>query len=171
MGDPLSISVLARRTGVSSKSLRYWERLGLLPRASRTHTGYRLFTPEAARHVHFILKCKSVGLTLREMKQLLEMARDGRNPCPAVMQWIDNKARLVEQQLQSLRAMQRRLAQFRRAGSSVTSCAKEDELCCLIEDLQHPDEKKGVRYAKTVLADICGVGGNRRTSRYRAGIS
>jgi MerR family regulatory protein len=46
MGQALSISALAKSTGVTSKTLRYWERVGLLPRANRTHTGYRIFAPE-----------------------------------------------------------------------------------------------------------------------------
>ncbi len=41
MDQHLSITALARQTGVSSKSLRHWETLGLLPKASRSHTGYR----------------------------------------------------------------------------------------------------------------------------------
>jgi len=44
MGQALSISALARSTGVTSKTLRHWERVGLLPKAARTHTGYRICT-------------------------------------------------------------------------------------------------------------------------------
>ncbi|MGH9342974.1 MAG: MerR family DNA-binding transcriptional regulator, partial [Terriglobia bacterium] len=46
MRETLTVTALAKRTGVSSKTIRYWESLGLLPRAARTHTGYRLFDPE-----------------------------------------------------------------------------------------------------------------------------
>jgi DNA-binding transcriptional MerR regulator len=47
MGRSFSISALVRNTGVTSKTLRYWERVGLLPKAARTHTGYRIFRAEA----------------------------------------------------------------------------------------------------------------------------
>lgn len=47
MREALRISALARKTGVRSTTLRYWEQLGLLPRAARSHTGYRLFGTEA----------------------------------------------------------------------------------------------------------------------------
>jgi len=58
-----ALRALAKSAGVTSKTLRYWERVGLLPKAARTHTGYRLFAPEVIHYIDFILKAKSVGLT------------------------------------------------------------------------------------------------------------
>jgi DNA-binding transcriptional MerR regulator len=54
----LRISGLARSTGVTSKTLRYWERVGLLPKAARTHTGYRIFGADENHYIDFILKAK-----------------------------------------------------------------------------------------------------------------
>ncbi len=104
MGQALSISALARSTGVTSKTLRHWEHIGLLPKAARTHAGYRIFGAEANHYIEFILKAKSVGLTLSEMKRVIEFARQGKNPCPEVVKWIDEKDRAVEHQIHSLRA-------------------------------------------------------------------
>jgi DNA-binding transcriptional MerR regulator len=89
----LPITALAKQTGVRSTTLRYWERLGLLPSAARTHTGYRLFGNDALRYVEFVRKSKEMGLSLREMKRVLELARKGQSPCPEV-------ERLVEQKLE-----------------------------------------------------------------------
>ena len=58
MGQALSISALARSTGVTSKTLRYWERVGLLPKVARTHTEYRIFGAEVNHYIDFILKAK-----------------------------------------------------------------------------------------------------------------
>ncbi len=149
-----TISALARRTGIRSKTLRYWERVGLLPKAARTHTGYRIFAADTDHYVEFILKAKSVGLTLSEMRQVLEMARQGENPCPAVVEWIDEKERAAERQIRSLRALQRRLRRFRGSYSVSTAatCARDDELCCLLEDLPNPHSAKGDAYEKALLA-------------------
>lgn len=164
MEQALTISALARRAGVTSKTLRYWERVGLLPKAKRTHTGYRVFSPEAIHYTDFILKAKSVGLTLSEMKRVIVLSHNGRNPCPQVVKWIEEKDRALEQQIHSLRALQRRLRRFGRmcSTSSVTTCVREDELCCLIEDLPKPKFVKGVGNAKSVLVDA-GVAGRPRS--------
>ena len=147
MRQALSISALATSVGVTAKTVRYWEGIGLLPRANRTHTGYRIFAPQVIHYIDFILKAKSVGLTLSEMKRVIKLAHDGENPCPEVMQWIDDKDRALEQQIQSMRNLQRRLRRFRRAcsTSSVMHCGREGELCCLIEDLPSPISTKGGR--------------------------
>ncbi|HET6200943.1 MAG TPA: MerR family DNA-binding transcriptional regulator, partial [Candidatus Acidoferrales bacterium] len=67
MRDALTISAFAKRSGVPSKTIRYWEGLGLLPKAARSHTGYRVFDPAALRYVSFVQKSKAIGLTLAEM--------------------------------------------------------------------------------------------------------
>lgn len=78
MHDALTISVFAKRSGVPSKTIRYWEGLGLLPKAARSHTGYRVFDPAALRYVSFVQKSKAIGLTLAEMQEVLHLTRSGR---------------------------------------------------------------------------------------------
>jgi MerR family copper efflux transcriptional regulator len=63
-------------------SVGYWERVGPLPKAARTQIGHRIFVADANRYIEFIRKAKSVGLTLSEMKRVIEFARQGKSPCP-----------------------------------------------------------------------------------------
>jgi DNA-binding transcriptional MerR regulator len=150
MQRALTISELAKTAGVTTRTLRHWERLGLLLKATRTHTGYRVFDPQATHYVDFIQKAKTVGLTLKEAKRLLELARRGKNPCPQVMSWIDEKAVAVERQIRTLRVLQQRLDEFRRACSTpgALNCFRAGELCCLIEDL--PNSNNGGSHAKAI---------------------
>ena len=150
MQQALTISELARRAGVTPRTLRHWERLGLLPKATRTHTGYRVFDAKITHYIDFVQKAKTVGLTLKETKRLLELARRGKNPCPHVVKWADEKAIAVKQQIRALKVLQRRLSMFRRicATSSVMTCFQPGEMCCLIEDLPNP--KNGGSHAKAV---------------------
>jgi hypothetical protein len=66
--------------------------LGCYPKATRTHAGYGVFDPQVLHHISFVQKSKTVGLTLREIKRVLETVRRGKNPCPQVVQWVDEKA-------------------------------------------------------------------------------
>ena len=150
MQQAVSISKLAKSAGVTSRTLRHWERVGLLPRATRTHTGYRMFDAQIAHHIAFIQKAKTVGLTLKEMRRLVELARKGKNPCPEVVKWADSKAAEVEQQIAELKMLQERLSEFRHvcSTSSVLTCFRPGEVCCLIEDLPNPNNGGG--HAKAV---------------------
>src|SRR5580704_18512158 len=135
MQRALTISELAKTAGVTTRTLRHWERLGLLLKATRTHTGYRVFDPQATHYVDFIQKAKTVGLTLKEAKRLLELARNGKNPCPQVVKWIDEKAVAVERQIGTLTALQKRLNEFRRActTSAASACFRTGEVLFLYE--------------------------------------
>ena len=115
------------------------------------------------RYIDFILKAKTVGLTLSEMRRVIEVAHDGANPCPEMMQWLDDKDKALEGQIHSLRALQRRLRRFRDLCSTndVLTCAREKELCCLIEDLPNSRLMKGNGDEKTVLACASAVGRTR----------
>ena len=152
MQQAVSISELAKSAGITSRTLRHWERVGLLPRATRTHTGYRMFDPQIAHHITFIQKAKTVGLTLGEMRRLLELARKGKNPCPEVVQWTDTRAAAVERQIGELKALAKRLSDFRHIclTTSVLTCFRPGEKCCLIEDLPNPNNGGG--HAKAVRA-------------------
>lgn len=67
-GEVLTIRQVAKQTGVSSKTLRYWESAGLLPPAQQNYNNYRLYGPAVSQRVTFIRKAKSVGFTLAEIR-------------------------------------------------------------------------------------------------------
>lgn len=140
MQKTLSISELAESAGVTSRTLRHWERLGLLPKATRTQNGYRVFDPKVVQYIDFIQRAKTVGFTLGEAKRVLELAGKGTNPCPEVVKWIDHKVAQVEEQIESLKALQKRLKKLRHicSSTSVLTCFRPGELCCLIECLPNP---------------------------------
>ncbi len=72
----LLIGEVARITGFSPKTLRYYEEVGLIQPASRTEAGYRLYgEPEVAR-LEFIKRARLVGLTLKEIKELIDLRAD-----------------------------------------------------------------------------------------------
>jgi DNA-binding transcriptional MerR regulator len=161
MRDALTISALSKGTGVSSKTLRYWEGRRLLPVAARSHTGYRLFIPEAISYVRFIQKAKDLGFSLREIATVLRVSKNGGNPCPQVAQWAKQKAELVDRQIQLLTALRGRLRRFSQLCAKKMPCPRvgTTEICCLIEDLATPKSLKGGdQDAKAMVARRGGPG-------------
>lgn len=154
MSEALTVSALAKRTGVPSRTIRYWEQRGLLPKAARSHTGYRLFGSDGLQYVEFIRKAKGIGLTLAEIRTVLALSQAGRNPCPEVTQWVVQKTKVVEQQIRLLRGLHARLKKLSRDWSrrSARNCYKPAELCCLIEGLQSTTKDGGKANEKAVRA-------------------
>lgn len=137
MDDLLSITALARKTGVSSKALRYWEMLGLLPKASRSHSGYRRFPAEAVAYIGFVSRSKGMGLTLQQMRTVLKLARKGRSPCMEVETFIDQRIGELNAKIKSLSELLKSLQALRQCraeeASPTTHCVKE--CCSLLEGL------------------------------------
>ena len=77
----LTVNELARQAGVSPHTVRYYDRVGLLPTPPRSPSGYRLYTPELVERLRFIRGAKHLGLRLQDIAQLLEVMDRGECPC------------------------------------------------------------------------------------------
>lgn len=135
--DTLTIRDLARTTGVSSKVLRYWESRGLLPKPGRTHTDYRLYPHCVVRRVQFILKAKSIGFTLSEIKWLFGVAKERGASCAAVNAWALRKLKALEHQIKVLTRLRNELRRHQQRWHGRLPCPplSAEEICCLIEEL------------------------------------
>lgn len=117
--DLIAIGELARRTGMASSALRYYERLGLLLPTSRA-AGRRHYTAASAEHVALIQLCQDAGFTLREIRALLTVGIRQRQP------WV----RLAQAKL---RELDKRIAQAQRARTLVQhalACPRRSLLHC-----------------------------------------
>jgi DNA-binding transcriptional MerR regulator len=77
----LTVSMLARRTGIPADTIRYYERAGLLPAPARSPAGYRQYDDGIVERLHFIKGAQRLGLRLREIAELLTVRDRGACPC------------------------------------------------------------------------------------------
>jgi Cu(I)-responsive transcriptional regulator len=70
----MKIGELAKRTGVGIDAVRYYEREGLLPQASRLASGYRVYDENDIRRIQFVRRAKALGFTLTEVRELLALS-------------------------------------------------------------------------------------------------
>lgn len=75
------IGDIAKRFGLNPRTIRYYEMGGILPRAKRTETGYRIYSEDAVERMEFILKAKTLGLKLVEIKAIIDLYEKGEIPC------------------------------------------------------------------------------------------
>jgi DNA-binding transcriptional MerR regulator len=91
----LTVSKLADRVGTSADTVRYYERIGLLPEPDRTASGYRMYGDDAVDRVRFIKYAQRFGLRLEEIAELLAIRERGLCPC-------GHTRRLLERRLAEL---------------------------------------------------------------------
>jgi DNA-binding transcriptional MerR regulator len=96
------IGELAAESGVSAKTIRFWESAGLLPDPARTASGYRDYDPDAADRLRFIRHAQTAGLTLAEIRQVVSISDDGQPPCNHVTELIHSHLTEVEHRIREL---------------------------------------------------------------------
>lgn len=136
--DHISTSELAKQGGVNLQTIRYYERMGLLPKPPRSGSGYRQFSSESVRRVRFIKRAQELGFSLKEIKELLALRIAPGSTRTDVRKRAEAKIADVEGKLQHLRAMRKTLLQLTE-GCCGNGPASE---CPILESLSLDKEKK-----------------------------
>lgn len=122
-----TVSKLARQSGTSPDTLRYYERIGLIPPAERSQSGYRLYDEAAVDRIRFIKGAQHLGLRLDEIGELLGIRESGLCPCGRTRQLLEDRLTLLEAELVELSHLKdqinRMLAQPERADQGCACSA------------------------------------------------
>jgi DNA-binding transcriptional MerR regulator len=105
----LTVSALADHTGLSPDTVRYYERVGLLPEPARSAAGYRLYDQAAIGRLRLIKSAQRAGLRLREIGELLQIADQGQCPCGHTQDLLRQRLAEVRGELERLRALEAEL--------------------------------------------------------------
>ena len=129
-----SIGELSRLTGVNIETIRYYERINMMPHPPRTASGRRVYGEVETRTLSFIRRSHELGFTLDEIRALLALsAEQGQEVCADVRHLAANHLRDVRAKIADLRAMERILA------DAVRRCDEgESARCPLIDALSKP---------------------------------
>jgi MerR family transcriptional regulator, mercuric resistance operon regulatory protein len=127
----LLIGELSRRTGVNIETIRYYERIKMLPAPPRTASGRRIYGPVETRTLAFIRRSRELGFTLDEIRALLALsAKNGQAACADVRELAAGHLADIRANIADLRAMARVLS------DAVSRCdAGEESGCPLIDVL------------------------------------
>lgn len=108
------IGQLAAATGVTTKTLRFYERRQLLRPPDRTSGGYRTYPETTVDRVAFIKRAQAAGLTLRQIGDILAVRDTGHAPCEHVTRHVDDRLTEIDERLRHLHATREHLADLRR---------------------------------------------------------
>lgn len=129
----MQIGALATATGLTTKTIRFYEQSGLLSPPPRTAGGYRDYPEHTTARLKFIRDAQSAGLTLAELRSVLELRDAGVAPCDQVRRLIARHLRDIDRriiELRATRAVLRNLAD-RAAAVDADTCADAD-ICTIL---------------------------------------
>ncbi|WBV44912.1 helix-turn-helix domain-containing protein [Pseudoroseomonas cervicalis] len=121
---PLSIGALARATNTKVETIRWYERVGLLPPPSRTEGNYRAYGPAQLARLSFIRRARDLGFSLEQVRALLDLAGHGDHSCAAVHDIAREHLAEVERKLADLTALRAELSNLLcgREGGTIAEC-------------------------------------------------
>jgi len=129
----LKISQLTKLTQVPSKTIRYYEDIALLPKASRSANGYREYREADVERLIFIRRCRELQIPLEDIKTLIQVQSDKNSPCREV----DS---LIAQQLEKVRRTISELSQLEQTLHALSTSCPNDIVgeCQILKNLHQP---------------------------------
>jgi DNA-binding transcriptional MerR regulator len=111
------IGELARSLGVTTRTLRLYEQLGLIDPPRRTDGGIRFYDKEDIRRIKFALKVKELGLSLKQMQELAEIYRRTKTPdtvMPRLIEILDGHVDAIHRKIRKLSSLAREIQEYRK---------------------------------------------------------
>lgn len=133
------IGTLSQLSGVNIETIRYYERVRLLPAASRAGNGYRQYDDAFVERLAFVRRGRELGFTIDEIRELLALAHHPNQPC-------SNADRMTRSHLEAIAGKIRDLQRMRRALRRVVDCQGQTvEQCQLLRALGASDQSRSAR--------------------------
>jgi DNA-binding transcriptional MerR regulator len=131
------IGTLARRTGTSAPTIRYYEEIGLLPRPDRQESGQRAYGNGATERLVFIRRCREFGFSIEQVRTFLTLMQDGKRSCVEARDLATLHLASIRAKLDELKKLEKSIAALvRRCESSCIGGPAPN--CSVFEDLTAP---------------------------------
>jgi DNA-binding transcriptional MerR regulator len=122
--------------GINPKTIRYYEEIGLIPRAQRTRSGYRLYEQAAIDRIAFILRARELDFSLDDIGEILALREQGEAPCLYVTELVEKQLAHIDAKIVALQQLQHELEEIRQQARSIPleDIVNKECVCHLIEN-------------------------------------
>ena len=122
------IGQMSRETSVNIETIRYYEKMGIMPAPDRTEGGKRQYNHDQLKRLHFVKRCRELGFSISEIRALLEMVDQKDITCAEVHRMTMGHLSAVKQKMADLRRLEKALK------SMASECSRGDVPECPIID-------------------------------------
>ncbi|WP_148044008.1 Cd(II)/Pb(II)-responsive transcriptional regulator [Massilia aurea] len=127
----MRIGELAKLTGCQSETVRFYEQKRLLPPPVRSQANYRMYDASHAERLHFIRRCRSLGMSLGEVETLLGYQDQPERSCSGVNALVDHQLSEIDRQILELKALRTELSTLRARCDSTRPAGQ----CAILREL------------------------------------
>lgn len=138
----MKIGQVSKQTGIPVETIRYYEKIGLLPEPAREESGYRRYSEDHVKRLQFIRRCRNLDMAQDEIRELVQLAEQPGRNCQEVDDLLARHLSHVRARLKELRDLEQQLARLRDACSNDGTMAQCGILGGLTEAVE-PAKKNG----------------------------
>lgn len=136
--EPVRIGTLAEQTGCSVPTIRYYEDIGLIPRAKRRSSGQRVYDASAVQLIGFVRRCRDFGFTIEQVRSLASLSRNKPRDCVEARDIAQEHLERVRARMLELMTLEGTLARFIDACDKTCAGGKAPD-CTILRDLSPGD--------------------------------
>lgn len=118
------------QTGLSTKTIRYYEEIGLIPPAERSSNGYRIFSEEDLDRLRFIRSARALNFPLEDIDEILAFRDQGEPPCRYVMALMQKQIEEISERIRELKALREELRRLYENGQSLSEDVQMKTCIC-----------------------------------------
>ncbi len=128
------IGELSEISDVSTQTIRYYERAGVLPQPERARNGYRIYDQDDVERLRFVRSARALDFSLDDIQEILELRDQGTAPCTYVMGLMEEQISAIDDRLRELERLRDELRRLHKAGLQMPEDVRMKECVChLIE--------------------------------------
>ncbi len=133
----LTVKEVADSVGLPSRTIRYYDRIGLVSADERTAAGYRLYSPQEEGKLRFVRRAKALGFSLEDIRGLMEAAERGccDEVVPEVERLLEKKVEELDTKIAELSAFRERLLGYAAGKGSGCGCRQPGAFCGCLDDV------------------------------------
>ena len=138
---PSTVKQVAERVGLPSRTVRYYDRIGLVTATQRSEAGYRLYSAEDEGRLRFIQQAKTLGLSLPQIRGLIAAAEGGcSETLPELQRLLEHNIEQIDARISELKAFRDRLADYAAGKSTVVNPHRcgHGSFCGCLDDVPEP---------------------------------
>ena len=132
--NSFTVGALADNAGVNLETVRYYEKIGLMPKPKRKGSRYRFYDENDLARLKFIIRAKELGFTLNEIKELLDLRIESKATCGDIKKIAGHKIVDIEQKIKDLQNIKKVLTKL------IHQCVNEEissDECPILEAIEH----------------------------------
>ncbi len=137
----MQIKELAQQVGISAKTVRYYEGMGLMPPPKRSENNYRRYDDADVERLRFIASARSLGIAIKDIAEILAARDDGIAPCNRVLEVLSWQLSEIDRRIADMLKLRKTLQSIQQEGKVLPNDDVKGEhcVCYLVKTYQHTD--------------------------------